>query len=52
MDSSGEVLHIRCPDGRERSRDEARGVIAEADSSAIEHGQPLGQGRVTFLDEH
>ena len=25
MDLSGEVLHIHCPDGRERARDEARG---------------------------
>lgn len=51
IDSTGEVLHIHCPDGREQARDRARAVIAEADSSAIEHGQPLGRGRVTFLDE-
>jgi hypothetical protein len=51
LDQSGEVLHIHCPDGREQARDRARAVITEADSSAIEHGQPLDHGRVRFLDE-
>jgi hypothetical protein len=51
MDSTGEVLHIHCPDGREQARDRARAVIAEADSTAIEHGRSLDQGRVTFVDE-
>jgi hypothetical protein len=51
MDSSGEVLHIHCPDGREQARARARTVISEADESAIEHGRPVGHDRVRFLDE-
>ena len=51
MDTSGELLHIHCPAGRERARARARAVISEADASAIEHGRPIDRGRVTFVDE-
>lgn len=51
MDTSGELLHIHCPAGRERARAKARAVISEADASAIEHGRPMDHGRVTFVDE-
>jgi hypothetical protein len=51
MDTSGEILHIHCPNGREQARARARMVISEANTSAIDHGRPLDQGRIAFLDE-
>jgi hypothetical protein len=51
LDSTGEVVLIHCPTGRERARPKARAAIAAADTSAVEHGQALQLGRVTFRDE-
>lgn len=51
LDKTGEVVLIHCPRGRHRARDSARAAIAGADSSAIEHGRPLGVDTVRFRDE-
>jgi hypothetical protein len=51
LDKTGEVVLVHCPDGRDRARDRARAAISEVDSSAIEHGRPLGAGAVRFRDE-
>jgi hypothetical protein len=51
LDSTGEVVLIHCPTGREGARPKARAAIAAADASAIEHGQSLQVDRVVFQDE-